>query len=80
MNLNQKVSNLPIELIRKILIFRRPHPIALLFERSNFLENEFINGVKKSWSCRSPYNIAPYNSALNVWMSNRDISSYKKIV
>ena len=79
MNFNQRVANLPIELIRKILIFRRPHPIARLFKRPDFLENEFINGIRKSWSYHSPYRITHYNSALNVWMTNRDITNYKKV-
>ena len=73
MNFNQRIASLPNELIRKILIFRRPHPIARLFKNPDFLENEITNGVKKSWTHHFPYDIAPYNSALEVWRINKNI-------
>ena len=73
MNFNQRIASLPNELIRKILIFRRPHPIARLFKNPDFLENEIINNVKKSWTHHLPDVIVPWNSALEVWRINKNI-------
>jgi hypothetical protein len=78
-NFNQQVANLPIEVLRKVLIYRRPHPIARLFEKSDFLVNEYVNGVHTSWSHHTPHRYTVGNSALNVWLQNRDITNYKKL-